>query len=66
MYIIRKQNKLSPDKAIFVFIGNESSIYNQYKNPSSFLYFIKTFGFFVLNLKLIILNLIFYCIFKGI
>lgn len=59
MYVIRKRIKLSPDKAIFVFIGNEStlapsssnigSIYNQYKNDDGFLYFTmtdeETFGF---------------------
>lgn len=59
MYVIRKRIKLSPDRAIFIFVGNESTlvpsssnigvIYNQYKNEDGFLYFTmtdeQTFGF---------------------
>lgn len=58
IYVIRKRIKLSPDRAIFIFVGtdtlvpsssNISMIYNQYKNEDGFLYFIisdeQTFGF---------------------
>lgn len=55
IYVIRKRIKLSPDKAIFIFVNgngncegdtlvssssNISIIYNKYKNEDGFLYFV--------------------------
>lgn len=58
VFVIRKRIKLSPDKAIFIFVGNGgtlvssssiiSEIYSEYKNEDGFLYFVmsdeQTFG----------------------
>lgn len=46
MYVIRKRIKLSPEKAIFIFVGNVlpptaammSSVYDQNKDDDGFLY----------------------------
>jgi len=47
MYVIRKRMKLSPDKSIFLFVGNNNLapcsallglLYSQYKNNDGFLY----------------------------
>ena len=46
VYVIRKRVKLSPEKAIFIFVNNTlpttptlvSSIYKEHKDPDGFLY----------------------------
>ena len=57
IYIIRKRIKLSPDKAIFIFVNNINpytsmtikDLYNQHKDEDNFLYIIyqeeSTFGY---------------------
>ena len=46
LYVIRKRIKITPDKAIFIFVNNTLcpsgdpilNVYEQYKNPDGFLY----------------------------